>query len=46
MNGHKDLKLADHYSKIDGGCIVMKDKSQVPLAVRKKDEFLQLIENR
>lgn len=34
----------DHYLKSDGGQIVMKDKSKVPLAVRKKEEFLLLLE--
>ncbi len=31
----------DHYVKGDGNTIVLKDKSTVPLAIRKKDEFLQ-----
>lgn len=35
----------DHYLKADGGSIVMKDKSKVPLATRKKEEFLALFEN-
>lgn len=39
-----NLFFFDYYSKADGGYIVMKDKSQVPLAVRKKEEFFQLIE--
>lgn len=33
----------DHYIKGDSNTIVMKDKSAVPLAIRKKDEFLQLL---
>jgi len=33
----------DHYIKGDSNTIVMKDKSNVPLAIRKKEEFLQLL---
>jgi two-component system, LytTR family, response regulator len=33
----------DHYIKGDSNTIVMKDKSAVPLAIRKKEEFLQLL---
>lgn len=33
----------DHYVKGDSNTIVMKDKSGVPLAIRKKEEFLQLL---
>jgi two-component system, LytTR family, response regulator len=33
----------DHYIKGDSNTIVMKDKSGVPLAIRKKEEFLQLL---
>lgn len=36
----------DHFIKADGGStIVMKDKSKVPLAVRKKEEFLAILES-
>lgn len=35
----------DHFIKSDGGnTIVMKNKSKIPLAVRKKEEFLALID--
>lgn len=35
----------DHYIKADGGnTIVMKNKNKVPLAIRKKEEFLALID--
>ncbi|HEX9980925.1 MAG TPA: LytTR family DNA-binding domain-containing protein [Flavobacterium sp.] len=33
----------DHYLKADAGAIVMKDKTQVPLATRKKEEFLGML---
>jgi two-component system, LytTR family, response regulator len=33
----------DHYIKGDTNTIVMKDKSAVPLAIRKKEEFLQVL---
>lgn len=36
----------DHFIKNDGGnTIVMKNKHKVPLAIRKKEEFLALIDN-
>jgi two-component system LytT family response regulator len=38
-----NLLYFDHYVKGDGNTIVMKDQSKVPLAIRKKDEFLQLL---
>ena len=40
-----NLDYFDHYSKSDGGWIVLKDGSKIPLASRKKEEFLMLIEN-
>ncbi|RWW91660.1 LytR/AlgR family response regulator transcription factor [Flavobacterium cerinum] len=33
----------DHFIKSDSGMIIMKDKSQVPLATRKREEFLTLL---
>jgi two-component system LytT family response regulator len=34
----------DHFIKTDGGnTIVMKNKNKIPLATRKKEEFLTLI---
>ncbi len=41
-----NLSYFDHYIKTDGGnTIVMKNKSKVPLAIRKKEEFLALIDS-
>jgi len=35
----------DHFIKTDGGnTIVMKNKQTIPLAIRKKEEFLALID--
>ncbi|MCD4696366.1 MAG: LytTR family DNA-binding domain-containing protein [Bacteroidales bacterium] len=39
-----NLKYIDHYSKIEGGDVVMKDNSYLPVARRKKDSFLKLLE--
>lgn len=33
----------DHFIKADGGTIMMKNKASVPLATRKKEEFLALL---
>jgi two-component system, LytTR family, response regulator len=36
----------DHFIKTDGGnTIVMKNKNTIPLAIRKKEEFLALVDN-
>lgn len=35
----------DHLIKTDGGTIVMKNKTKVPLASRKKEEFMSLLDN-
>jgi two-component system LytT family response regulator len=36
----------DHFIKTDGGnTIVMKNKNAIPLAIRKKEEFLALVDN-
>jgi two-component system, LytTR family, response regulator len=40
-----NLNYFDHYKKTDGGYIVLKDKTQIPLAPQKKDELFELIEN-
>ena len=40
-----NLKYFSRYSKKEGGYIVMKDGSEVPLAVRKKDQLFTLIKN-
>ena len=39
-----NLKYIDHYSKTDGGAVVMKDNSNLPVARRKKESFLKLLE--
>jgi two-component system LytT family response regulator len=39
-----NIKYIDHYSKIDGGAVVMKDNSNIPVSRRKKDSFLKLLE--
>ncbi len=40
-----NMAYFDHYIKTDGGNrIIMKNKHVIPLAVRKKEQFLQLIE--
>ncbi len=40
-----NMSYFDHFIKANGGTIVMKDKTNVPLAIRKKEEFLQYLEN-
>lgn len=35
----------DHFIKADGGSIVMKNKTRIPLASRKKEEFMNLVDN-
>jgi two-component system, LytTR family, response regulator len=39
-----NLAFFDYYKKTDGGSIILKDKSEVPLAPHKKDELFELIE--
>jgi two-component system LytT family response regulator len=39
-----NMKYFDHLIKADGGMVVMKDKSRVPVSSRKKDELIALIE--
>ena len=39
-----NLKYIDHYSKIEGGAVIMKDNSNLPVARRKKESFLKLLE--
>lgn len=39
-----NLKYIDHYSKSEGGAVIMKDNSAIPVARRKKDNFLKLLE--
>ena len=38
-----NLFYFDHYLKGDNNTIVMKDKTAIPLAIRKKEEFLNLL---
>jgi len=39
-----NLKYIDHYSKVDGGTVVMKDNSSLPVSRRKKESFLKLLD--
>ncbi len=39
-----NLKYIDHYSRLEGGAVVMKDNSSLPVARRKKDDFMKLLE--
>ncbi len=39
-----NLSYFERYEKRDGGFVVLKDSSIVPISTRKKDEFLELLE--
>ena len=39
-----NIKYIDHYSKAEGGAVVMKDNSFLPVSRRKKESFLKLLE--
>lgn len=39
-----NLKFIDYYDKTEGGSVIMKDNSHLPLSRRKKESFLKLIE--
>lgn len=39
------MRFFDRYEKRDGGSAVMKDKSRVPVAVRKKEDLLNFLDN-
>lgn len=41
-----NMRYFDHYVKIDAGYIVLKDKSTIPLSVRKKDEFFSALNSK
>lgn len=41
-----NMMYFDHFVKSEGGYIVLKDKTQVPLAVRKKEEFLIMLDKK
>lgn len=38
-----NLSLVDYYEKGDGGLVIMKDKSSIPVSQRKKDDFLNIL---
>jgi two-component system LytT family response regulator len=38
-----NMSYFDHFIKTDGGTIIMKNSASIPLATRKKEEFLALI---
>ncbi|HYG40673.1 MAG TPA: LytTR family DNA-binding domain-containing protein [Cytophagales bacterium] len=40
-----NLKEISRFEKKDGGTIIMKDKSKVPVSTRKKERLLEVIEN-
>ena len=40
-----NMAYFDHFVRADGGTVVMKNKMTVPLSVRKKDDFLILLES-
>lgn len=39
-----NISYFDHFIKANGGTIVMKDKTKIPLATRKREAFLQYLE--
>ncbi len=39
-----NLKYIDYYSKTDGGDVIMKDGTSLPVARRKKESFLKLLD--
>jgi two-component system LytT family response regulator len=39
-----NINQVERYEKKDGGCLIMKDGSQIPVAVRKKEELLSLLQ--
>lgn len=39
-----NLNHIERYEKKDGGCLIMKDGSTVPVSVRKKEELLGLLQ--
>jgi len=40
-----NIDYIDYYNKHDGGYIVMKNKTEIPLSQRKKEQFLNIIGN-
>jgi two-component system LytT family response regulator len=41
----RDRDYVDRYDKGNGGAVVMKDGSEVPLSPAKRDVFFQILEN-
>lgn len=39
-----NLNYMERFDKKDGGIVVMKDKSMIPVAIRKRNELLMLLE--
>jgi two-component system LytT family response regulator len=39
-----NLSYIDHFSKKDGGYVVMKDSAEIPISRRKKEEFLKILD--
>lgn len=40
-----NLNYVDRYDKVDGGSVIMKDNSSVPLSSQKKEHFFKMLEN-
>ena len=40
-----NLNFIDRYDKMDGGAVIMKDGSSVPLSPAKKEQFFHILEN-
>jgi two-component system LytT family response regulator len=40
-----NLQYFVRYDKSDGGFVVMSDNSKVPVSLRKKDDFIKVLEN-
>lgn len=40
-----NIEYIDRYDKTEGGSVIMKDGTAVPLSIAKKDQFFQLLEN-
>ena len=39
-----NMNYVDRYDKHDGGCVIMKDGTQIPLSQAKKEEFFKMLE--
>jgi len=40
-----NLNYLDRYDKAEGGTLILKDKSSIPLAVRKREQLMKIFEN-